>query len=88
MDVIKVECDPDLEAHTVSLDFEDFEQDVKEEPLDVPVSISSEETEVRNIIDYQKHLTRNLWSSVVFVGQLLLLFFILIIMKTCNLTYL
>jgi hypothetical protein len=51
MDVIKVECDPDLEAHAVSLDGEDLKQDVKEEPLDVPVCISSQEIEVRNIIN-------------------------------------
>jgi hypothetical protein len=51
MDVIKVECDPDLEAHAVSLDGEDLKQDVKEEPLDVPVSISSQQIEVRSIIN-------------------------------------
>jgi hypothetical protein len=50
MDVIKVECDPDLEAHAVTLDGEDLKQDVKAEPVEVAVNITTQENEVKNII--------------------------------------
>jgi hypothetical protein len=50
MDVIKVECDPDIEAHSVSLGDEGLKQAVKEEPVEGPVTISMQKSEVRNAI--------------------------------------
>jgi hypothetical protein len=49
MDVIKVECDPDTEAHTVSLDSDSLKQDVKKEPMEDAVNIT-QKNEVRNLI--------------------------------------
>jgi hypothetical protein len=49
MDVIKVECDPDIATHAVSSDGETVKQNVKEEPQEVPVSNFSQEREVRDV---------------------------------------
>jgi hypothetical protein len=49
MDVIKVECDPDIATHAVSSDGENMKQNVKEEPQEVPVSNSNQQREVRNV---------------------------------------
>jgi hypothetical protein len=49
MDVIKVECDPDISTHAVSSDGENMKQNIKAEPQEVSVSNSNEEREVRNI---------------------------------------
>lgn len=46
MDIIKVECDPDIEAHAVSLGGESLKQNVKEEPSEGLVSVSTQKSEV------------------------------------------
>ncbi|PNF33177.1 hypothetical protein B7P43_G13393, partial [Cryptotermes secundus] len=45
MDIIKVECDPDIEAHAVSLGGKSLKQNVKEELSEDPVSISTQKSE-------------------------------------------
>jgi hypothetical protein len=47
MDIIKVECNPDIEAHAVSLGGEGLKQNVKEELLECPVTISMQKSQVR-----------------------------------------
>jgi hypothetical protein len=46
MDIIKVECDPDIEAHAVSLGGKSLKQNVKEELSEGPVTISAQKSEV------------------------------------------
>lgn len=46
MDIIKVECDPDIEAHAVSLGGKSLKQNLKEELSEDPVSISTQKSEV------------------------------------------
>jgi hypothetical protein len=50
MDIIKVECDPDIEAHAVSLCGEGMKQNIKEELMDGPVTFSMQNSEVQIVI--------------------------------------